>query len=80
MAAVQAIIGRADPKREDESVTDGGAAALRVPRGTFGEGASRLLGVFVVARVWQWCMHRASIPEERRPGATLYVDETANDR
>jgi hypothetical protein len=76
---VQAIVGQAAPKRDVESLIDeGGLLLVRVPKVTFGEDTSRLLGAFVVARVWQRCMRRASIPEERRPDATLYVDETHN--
>jgi hypothetical protein len=76
---VQAIVGQAAPKRDIESLIDeGGLLLVRVPKGTLGEDTSRLLGAFVVARVWQRCMRRASIPEERRPDATLYVDETHN--
>jgi len=76
---VQAIVGQAEPKRDVESLIDeGGLLLVRVPKGTLGEDTSRLLGAFVVARVWQRCMRRASIPEELRPDATLYVDETHN--
>jgi hypothetical protein len=76
---VQAIVGQAAPKRDVESLIDeGGLLLVRVPKGTLGEDTSRLLGAFVVARVWQRCMRRASIAEEERPDATLYVDETHN--
>jgi hypothetical protein len=76
---VHAIVGQASPKRDVESLIDeGGLLLVRVPKGTLGEDTSRLLGAFVVARVWQRCMRRASIPEEERPDATLYVDETHN--
>jgi Type IV secretion-system coupling protein DNA-binding domain len=76
---VAAVVGQAAPKRDIESLIDeGGLLLVRVPKGTLGEDTSRLLGAFVVARVWQRCMRRASIPEEQRPDATLYVDETHN--
>jgi hypothetical protein len=76
---VHAIVGQAAPKRDIESLIDeGGLLLVRVPKGTLGEDTSRLLGAFVVARVWQRCMRRASIPEQDRPDATLYVDETHN--
>jgi hypothetical protein len=76
---VRAIVGQATPKRDVESlIDDGGLLLVRVPKGTLGEDTSRLLGAFVVARVWQRCMQRASLDEEERPDATLYVDETHN--
>jgi hypothetical protein len=76
---VRAIVGQARPKRNVESlIDDGGLLLVRVPKGTLGEDTSRLLGAFVVARVWQRCMQRASLAEEERPDATLYVDETHN--
>ena len=76
---VHAIVGQATPKRDIESLIDeGGLLLVRVPKGTLGEDTSRLLGAFVVARVWQRCMRRASITEQDRPDATLYVDETHN--
>jgi hypothetical protein len=76
---VHAIVGQAAPKRDIESLIDeGGLLLVRVPKGTLGEDTSRLLGAFVVARVWQRCMRRASIPEQDRADATLYVDETHN--
>jgi hypothetical protein len=76
---VRAIVGQVTPKRDIESLIDeGGLLLVRVPKGTLGEDTSRLLGAFVVARVWQRCMRRASLAEEDRPDATLYVDETHN--
>jgi len=76
---VRAIVGQAKPKRNVESlIDDGGLLLVRVPKGTLGEDTSRLLGAFVVARVWQRCMQRASLAEEECPDATLYVDETHN--
>ncbi|MEX2556589.1 MAG: type IV secretion system DNA-binding domain-containing protein [Actinomycetota bacterium] len=76
---VRAIVGQADPKRDIETLIDnGGLLLVRVPKGTLGEDTSRLLGAFVIARVWQACMKRASMPEEQRPDVTLYVDETHN--
>ena len=76
---VRAIVGQVTPKRDIESLIDeGGLLLVRVPKGTLGEDTSRLLGAFVVARIWQRCMRRASLAEEDRPDATLYVDETHN--
>ena len=76
---VRAIVGQAEPKRDIETLVDnGGLLLVRVPKGTLGEDTSRLLGAFVIARVWQACMKRASIAEDQRPDVALYVDETHN--
>lgn len=76
---VRAIVGQAEPKRSVESLIDnGGLLLVRVPKGTLGEDTSRLLGAFVIARVWQACMKRSAIPEDQRPDVALYVDETHN--
>jgi hypothetical protein len=76
---VRAIVGQAAPKRDLESLVDeGGLLLVRIPKGTLGEDTSRLLGAFVIARVWQACMKRVARPESERPDATLYVDEMHN--
>lgn len=76
---VRAIVGQAEPKRDIETLVDnGGLLLVRVPKGTLGEDTSRLLGAFVIARVWQACMKRAAMPEDQRPDVALYVDETHN--
>ena len=76
---VRAIVGQPFPKLDIPSIVDeGGLLLVRIPKGTIGEETSRLLGAFVVARVWQSCMRRADLPEDQRPDTTLYVDEMHN--
>lgn len=76
---VRAIVGQATPRLDVGSLIDsGGLLLVRIPKGTVGEETSRLLGAFVVARVWQACMRRASRPEHERADTTLYVDEMHN--
>lgn len=76
---IRAIVGQANPKRNIEDLIDsGGLLLVRIPKGTLGEETSRLLGAFVIARIWQACMKRASIPESQRKDITLYVDEAHN--
>jgi hypothetical protein len=76
---VRAIVGQADPRLDVASLVDsGGLLLVRIPKGTLGEETSRLLGAFVIARVWQAAMRRAGRPERERPDTTLYVDETHN--
>ncbi len=76
---VRAIVGQANPRLDVGRLLDaGGLLLVRIPKGTLGEETSRLLGAFVVARVWQACMERASRDEASRPDTALYVDEMHN--
>ena len=76
---VRAIVGQDDPKLDISSLIEsGGLLLVRIPKGTLGEETSRILGAFVVARVWQACMNRADVEEEVRKPVALYVDEMHN--
>jgi hypothetical protein len=76
---VRAIVGQPRPRLDVGRLLDtGGLLLVRIPKGTLGEETSRLLGAFVVARVWQACMRRATVPEQERPDTALYVDEMHN--
>jgi hypothetical protein len=76
---VRAIVGQPNPKLDVSRLLDsGGLLLVRIPKGTLGEETSRLLGAFVVARVWQAAMKRAARPEAQRPDTALYVDEMHN--
>ncbi len=76
---VRAVVGQPQPKLDIDALIDnGGLLLVRIPKGTLGEDTSRLLGAFVVARVWQACMRRASRPEAERADTALYVDEMHN--
>ncbi len=59
-------------------VLDGGICLVRVPKGILGEETARLLGSFVVAKVWQTATHRARLGQAARVDAALYVDECQN--
>ncbi len=73
------IIGQPRPRRSFETLLErGGLILVRIPKGTLGDETSRLLGGFVVARVWQACMKRIGLPDDMRPDTTLYVDEMHN--
>ena len=56
----------------------GGLLLVRVPKGTLGDDASRLLGSFTVAKVWQAATGRAARPQDDRADASVYVDECQN--
>ncbi|MGH2710271.1 MAG: type IV secretion system DNA-binding domain-containing protein [Actinomycetota bacterium] len=76
---VRAIVGQPHPELEIADFLDsGGLLLVRIPKGTLGEETSRLLGAFVIARVWQACMRRAGRPESQRTDTALYVDEVHN--
>jgi hypothetical protein len=76
---VRAIVGQPASTIDVPACLDQGRLLLvRVPKGTLGEDTSRLLGAFVVARVWQAALARAGRPESQRPDAGLYVDEVHN--
>jgi hypothetical protein len=76
---VRAIVGQEKSKLDVAGCLDQGRLLLvRLPKGTLGEDTSRLLGSFVVARVWQAALARAGRPEAGRPDCALYVDEVHN--
>jgi hypothetical protein len=76
---VRAIVGQQRSTIDIARCLDTGRLLLvRVPKGSLGEDTSRLLGSFVVARVWQAALARASQPEHARADAELYVDEVHN--
>jgi predicted ATPase len=57
---------------------DGRLLLVRVPKGLLGEDTARLLGSFVVAKVWQAATGRAGLGQDARVDASLYVDECQN--
>ncbi len=56
-------------------VLDGGVLLARLPKGTLGEETSRLMGSFILAKVWQTATARASLPAHQRRDCTVYLDE-----
>jgi DNA helicase HerA-like ATPase len=77
--SVRAIVGQQKSTIDVAACLDRGRLLLvRVPKGTLGEDTSRLLGSFVVARVWQAALARAGRPEPWRRDGALYVDEVHN--
>ena len=59
-------------------ILDGGICLVRVPKGQLGDETSRLLGSFVLARVWQAATARARQAQAARLDAVLYADEAHN--
>ena len=67
---VRAIVGAADhdARRRPHDRRGSAAAGASSPKGTLGEDTCRLLGSFIVARVWQAALARAALgPEQRAP-------------
>ncbi|MFI6066957.1 type IV secretory system conjugative DNA transfer family protein [Micromonospora sp. NPDC051227] len=75
---VKSVIGNAHSSFDMGRVLDGGVLLCRLPKGILGEETSRILGSMIVARVWQAAIARASVPEDQRRDASLYVDECHN--
>jgi hypothetical protein len=73
---VRAIVGQLQSTVDVAGCLDSGRLLLaRLPKGTLGEDTSRLLGSFLVARVWQAALARSALPQDARRDCTLYVDE-----
>ncbi|MDA8274365.1 MAG: type IV secretory system conjugative DNA transfer family protein, partial [Actinomycetota bacterium] len=72
---VRQVVGRPDSSFDMGQVLDGGICLVRVPKGILGEETARLLGSFVVAKVWQTATHRARLGQAARVDASLVVDE-----
>jgi hypothetical protein len=76
---VAAVLGSATSSfRMGPDILDGGLLLARLPKGQMGEDSCRLLGSFVVARVWQAVTARARTGQHARADAALYLDECQN--
>lgn len=56
-------------------MNNGGILLVSLAKGLLGEDTSRLLGSFLVARMWQTAMKRAAQPAVERRDFMLYLDE-----
>jgi hypothetical protein len=76
---VAAVLGSATSSFDiGTDVLDGGLLLARLPKGTLGEDSCRLLGSFIVAKVWQSVTARARHGQGARRDAALYLDEAQN--
>jgi hypothetical protein len=76
---VRNVVGQTESTLDIPQILDSGKLLLvSLPKGLLGEETSRLLGSFIVARIWQAAMARADRPEEERRDFTLYLDEFQN--
>ncbi|MHB1927827.1 MAG: type IV secretory system conjugative DNA transfer family protein [Acidimicrobiales bacterium] len=72
------LVGVAASSFEMGQVLDGGVCLVRVPKGILGDDAARLIGSFVVAKVWQAATARARAGQAGRVDAACYIDEAQN--
>jgi hypothetical protein len=75
---VRSVMGPVASSFSMVRVLDGGVLLARVSKGALGEEASRLLGSFVLAALWQAATHRARLGEAARVDAAVYIDECQN--
>jgi len=75
---VRAVMGPVASSFSMPRVLDGGTLLARVSKGALGEEASRLLGSFVLANLWQAVTHRARLGQAARVDAAVYIDECQN--
>jgi len=59
-------------------ILDGGILIARLPKGEIGEGGVQLMGSLLLSGLWQATTRRAAIAPEKRPDATIIVDECHN--
>ncbi|MFI2652766.1 type IV secretory system conjugative DNA transfer family protein [Micromonospora fulviviridis] len=75
---VKSVIGNAHSSFDMGTILNGGVLLCRLPKGILGEETSRILGSLIVARVWQAAIARATVAEDQRKDACLYLDECQN--
>ena len=59
-------------------VLDGGLLLARLPKGSLGDDATRLLGSIIVAHTWTAATARTHLPQDARRDAGLVIDECHN--
>ncbi|MHB8509003.1 MAG: type IV secretory system conjugative DNA transfer family protein [Candidatus Dormibacteria bacterium] len=76
---VRNIFGQSRSTIDFKEVIDGRRILLvSLAKGSLGEEMSRLMGAFVMARIWQAAMSRIGMPMSNRPDFNLYLDEFQN--
>ena len=76
---VRNILGQSRSTIDFREVIDGQRILLvSLAKGTLGEETSRLMGGFLIARLWQAAMSRVALPADRRLDFNLYLDEFHN--
>lgn len=76
---VRNMLGQAESTVNFADIMDRqGILLISLAKGLLGEETSRLLGAFLVVRIWQATLARAGRPQPWRPDFTLYLDEFQN--
>jgi energy-coupling factor transporter ATP-binding protein EcfA2 len=75
---VRATLAAGSSTVDMAKILDGGICLVRLPKGSLGEDSSRLLGSFLLARVWQTVTHRARTGQAGRRDAAVLLDEAQN--
>lgn len=75
---IRNVMGSTESSFDMSEVLNGGLLLVRVPKGVVGDETARLLGSFVVAKVWQAATARSAQSASQRKDASLYVDECQN--
>lgn len=73
---VRNVLGQSRSTIDVNEVIDRqGILLVNIAKGLLGDETSRLLGAFVMARIWQAATARSVRPEKWRPDFNLYLDE-----
>jgi hypothetical protein len=73
------VLGQSHSTVDFAEIMDrGGILLVNLSKGALGEESSRLLGSFIVSRLWQAALRRATRPQSWRPDFNLYLDEFQN--
>jgi hypothetical protein len=73
---VRNILGQSKSTIDLGAVMDGsGVLLVSLAKGLLGEDTSRLLGAFIVARIWQTAQSRIAVAPDQRRDFNLYLDE-----
>jgi hypothetical protein len=76
---IRNMLGQSQSTVDFRTVMDqGGILLVSLAKGSLGEETSRLLGSFIVARLWQAALSRIDQPEAERVDFNLYLDEFQN--
>ena len=73
---VRNVLGQSRSTIDLKEVIDRqGILLINLAKGELGDETSRLLGAFIMSRIWQAATARSSRPERWRPDFNLYLDE-----
>lgn len=71
-------LGRGGAPIDVGRILDGGVLLARIPKGSLGDEATRIIGSIIVAHTWTAATARTHQPQEARRDAGLVIDECHN--